>query len=437
MTNPESSSEDNVSEIIIDTSKSVPIVDINDSGLHLNQASDDYSVVDDSQNVVNNVNEADNKDIKGSQHVLENILSEKETDPFVNNIQKENVESIKVETESIVDKGMDENIALDKPQSQSGIQSVSIKEKTTIDLEYTTSDKVDYKEVPEVPGNEDYSALLTETIIKSSDAEVNIETVVETKVVINSDDVAVLTEFNSTEYCTEIETMQLQDKIEGKEKNTATHLESNIKQPKEQPQELTDEINQKDLCSQENKIEAKIEPIESNVMISQMEQQEPKANETSDIIEPTNEEEEDELDLHLSAQSTENHRKVIQDIFDDWQDENGDEENISSIFKENHDSVEIELENLLNDGTQQENSSVTDVDHLVNNFDNFNNTEQAATSTPSKPKIIKSEKLSPINKSGIDLKNLSNKSPKSASNNIPVKGKCFFYISQNIVHNNR
>ena len=58
-------------------------------------------------------------------------------------------------------------------------------------------------------------------------------------------------------------------------------------------------------------------------------------------------EEDDSLELNLSAQSQEGHNRVIQDIFNDWND--GEEDLHSQQLQQQQDAVEIELQSLLDD----------------------------------------------------------------------------------------
>lgn len=160
----------------------------------------------------------------------------------------------------------------------------------------------------------------------------NNEILTEAQILTNSDDIAVMAEFSSIEYSTEEEMAAPQETRHEQvalAEQISTLESSSVKS----------DLNESNV---EITVKADAEFLESKL--------EPGSNEDS-----YNQSSQDEIDLHLTMQSTDSHRKVIQDIFDDWQDENCEEENNQSlgILKHHQDSVEKELQNLLNDDAQQ------------------------------------------------------------------------------------
>ncbi|XP_015428908.1 PREDICTED: serine-rich adhesin for platelets [Dufourea novaeangliae] len=93
--------------------------------------------------------------------------------------------------------------------------------------------------------------------------------------------------------------------------------------------------------------------------------------------------------------STTNKRSVIQDIFDDWGDENAEEDN-QSISKE-HDTVEIELKSLLDDTRSSQ--AVEEDTILILNEESI---EKGDTDTGKTVKVIKGNKEVQISKEQAD-----------------------------------
>ncbi|OXU18538.1 hypothetical protein TSAR_008165 [Trichomalopsis sarcophagae] len=367
----ETDCRESIAEAILDPNESVPVINVNDTvpNLSKNQTLDDYNVLNNDQNIMDNLVTIKDEHTDKCDQAMGNIVTnKKETDSIIDNMQSEKIESMEIKSVSIDSEGGNENVNI-------AIEEIPVKSHCTDDAN-ERYDNLKFKQLnSEITEEGDHPVLIEESIKA-------------TNIVINSDDVAVLTEFSSVEYNIQTEITKKEGvKVETEHKLHQITKSGTIKNS----QDLTD-----------------------NMLSIDMNNQESKHNDVSIYDELTNEEDEDELNLHLSSQSTENHRKVIQDIFDDWQDENGEEEvnQPSSTFKDNHDSVELELQSLLNDGAQQE-----ETDSSIN----IEVTEKSSTEN-SKTKFVKSDKLSQLDKTAMEVKTFAqNKSPKLALNSTSIK----------------
>ncbi|XP_014215335.1 mucin-4 isoform X2 [Copidosoma floridanum] len=197
--------------------------------------------------------------------------------------------------------------------------------------------------------------------------------------VLQSDDVAVLAEFSTLNY-----DLQEEEKPAKAVTKTSEQIIENLNEM------MTDNLKDKNVTEEKS-----VKVLTENSESKEQSKSQVKSNDVSMY-------EDDQLDLHLSAdQSVESHRntKVLQDIFDDWQDENGDEESAVQSSsapqpKDPQDSVEMELQNLLNEEVQQDAAPGSNTtENLLGSLENPKSSEHRAESSPVKSKIVVVEKL--------------------------------------------
>jgi hypothetical protein len=419
--------KETMSEVITDTCEPVPVVNDNESvpALIHNESIDNHSPLINSDKV-DNLKEITNKNAKDSGQEIHSVFAkDTEAESFVNSIETEKieptvVESIPADNEVNVNKVI---TTTDEPQNELTNHCKNEEEKEVSSASVNDTNTNLHNE------ERDSEGLLNSPEKVKENSEAIAETINDTKIVTNSDDVAVLTEFNSMEYNTQLENPERQEEEKQNhsksiiiEDKTDIKAEAVVKAEEKEENQLTEKkLDNSSTEFKDNKqTDDQVKEIKDGG--ASMNDELPNEN-----VEEEEEEDED-LELHLSTQSTENHRKVIQDIFDDWQDENGEDDNnqSSAIFKDNHDSVEMELQSLLDDGAQQEQSicsSNSTEQHSVNSNENCKNKEPKSDAVVGKTKVLRSEKTSVLNKSNPDSKSPSNKSQKSVTNYIPLKGE--------------
>ncbi|XP_058805115.1 uncharacterized protein LOC131672128 [Phymastichus coffea] len=321
-------------------------------------SSDTYVIISSGQSIVNNIGEE-------SKCVEE---QEEDIKPKQNNAHMETRENLLVIENEVADGNLiPMTITELQVDSQIDSQIGSVNEENNENLTNTPVSKGSINAEPEKH---------FENSLPMEESQ-NGEIVTEGQILTNSDDIAVMAEFSTIEYSAEEEVGAAQD---DKSEQVAEQLQEQVHE------DVQGEAVKKELKESNNVavvIETKGETIESKLELTGNE--EVNYNQSS--------QEEDEIDLHLSTQSNDSHRKVIQDIFDDWQDENCEEDNNQSVgtFKDHQDSVEKELQNLLNDDAQQV-QTVSSTNAAENAVSCDDNVEQSGNSLVEKSRSSKSDK---------------------------------------------
>lgn len=314
------------------------------------------------QSIVDQFSGTEEKDVS------ENEFTDSKGESISSTVADEHIQTREVDTISTVTSVDNGNVMVETHnQSQNLCSNSGLVEKT------------DY------PNNGD--SHYNEVIIHSKTSEVIEESEIlateQSKVASNSDDVAILTELAQQNYKESEEIVQSNEVDCSYETETVEQKDESIK--KETEKVIIDSAE--------------------NLPTKTMEEEMKNTNDSfvhEDLIE------DDDPRLHLSSQPSENQRKVIQDIFDDWQDENVDEDNNQT---DHQDSVELELQNLLNDGAQDTPSNIIMTSSL-NNLETYPNSNKSIESTSMRQKNIKAEKSSTTSRRP------SNRSPKPT----PPKG---------------
>ncbi|KAJ8672832.1 hypothetical protein QAD02_004092 [Eretmocerus hayati] len=358
------------------TNNTVPHIGGSDASYIDNHSMNNHSITNHSQTIVANSIE----NLKQEEmHVQENvIITPKLEEPLMESLQAQTIDPV---TNVVAHEVTLRDSHLD-PETYCGSQQEMEVQETYTDTDGTSYEAKTANASETGPINRlDYSAIVSEA---TSD----------TKIISNSDDNAVIDEYSSVEYSTKVsnpnENVTAQKSAEeAQEMVMESHDARNV------PDMIQNEVVENEIIN--NVVELNEDHVEVGSNHQSMEMSNPEPHEETDGA--------NDIELHLSSQSNDSQRKVIQDIFDDWQDENCEDENNQSL-KEQHDSVEMELQNLLNDDAQQEQtiSSTSVTDQLTNNLENHEVIGKSPASTTSKGKCGKTEKANENNSSSTSSK---------------------------------